>query len=167
MTIAENIGITPQLLNWPDVDISRRVAELLDLVSLPQHYATRLPDALSGGEQQRAGVARAIAARPRIVLMDEPFGALDAVTHDTLSAAYRQIHDRLGLTTIMVTHDVQEAVLRADLIAVMHAGRLLACDTPRMLLSGTADIEVNTLMAAPRRQAEQIGKLLANDSGPI
>ena len=126
MTIAENIGITPQLLGWSRPDIDSRVAELLDLVELPQDYAGRLPHALSGGQRQRAGVARAIAARPRVVLMDEPFGALDPIPRDALGTAYRAIHDRLGVTTIMVTHDVQEAVLLADRIAVMGGGRILA-----------------------------------------
>src|SRR5947209_13574890 len=125
MTIGENIAITPQLLGWTKGDIAARVAELLDLVELPPTYAARLPHALSGGQRQRAGVARAIAARPHVVLMDEPFGALDPVTRDSLGTAYRAIHDRLGVTTIMVTHDVQEAVLLADRIVVMGAGRIL------------------------------------------
>ena len=87
MTIAENIGITPQLLGWTRAEIDARVAELLDLVELPRDYAGRLPHALSGGQRQRAGVARAIAARPRVVLMDEPFGALDPITRDALGTA--------------------------------------------------------------------------------
>ena len=161
MTIAENIGITPQLLGWPRSEIDARVAELLDLVELPQDYAGRLPHALSGGQRQRAGVARAIAARPRVVLMDEPFGALDPITRDALGTAYRAIHDRLGVTTIMVTHDVQEAVLLADRIVVMGGGRILAENAPGPLLAVHAPPEVATLMAMPRRQAERIGALTA------
>ncbi len=161
MTIAENIGITPQLLGWPRPKIDARVAELLDLVELPQDYAGRLPQALSGGQRQRAGVARAIAARPRVVLMDEPFGALDPITRDALGTAYRAIHDRLGVTTIMVTHDVQEAVLLADRIAVMGGGRILAEDAPGPLLAADAPPQVAALMAMPRRQAERIGALTA------
>jgi len=161
MTIAENIGITPQLLGWPRAEIDARVAELLDLVELPQDYAGRLPHALSGGQRQRAGVARAIAARPRVVLMDEPFGALDPITRDALGTAYRAIHERLGVTTIMVTHDVQEAVLLADRIAVMGGGRILAEDAPGPLLAVDAPPEVAALMAMPRRQAERIGELTA------
>ncbi len=121
MTIGENIAITPQLLRWPKADIEARVGELLDLVELPRDYAARFPHALSGGQRQRAGVARAIAARPHVMLMDEPFGALDPVTRDTLGAAYRALHERLGMTTVMVTHDVQEAVLLADRIVVMRS----------------------------------------------
>jgi len=161
MTIAENIGITPQLLGWKRAEIDTRVAELLDLVELPRDYAGRLPHALSGGQRQRAGVARAIAARPRVVLMDEPFGALDPITRDALGTAWRAIHDRLGVTTIMVTHDVQEAVLLADRIAVMGGGRILAEDAPGPLLAVRAPPEVATLMAMPRHQAERIGALTA------
>src|SRR6202035_2058964 len=123
-----------QLLGWGREEIAARIAELLDLVGLPRGYASRFPGALSGGEAQRVSVARAIAARPRIVLMDEPFGALDPVTRDTLGSAYRALHERLGLTTVMVTHDMQEAVLLADRIVVMSAGRIVADDTPGALL---------------------------------
>jgi osmoprotectant transport system ATP-binding protein len=165
MTIAENIGITPQLLGWSKGDIAARVAELLDLVELPRSYAARFPHALSGGQRQRAGVARAVAARPRVMLMDEPFGALDPVTRDTLGTAYRALHDRLGMTTVMVTHDVQEAVLLADRIVVMSAGRILADDTPAALLRGHARAEVADLMAMPRRQAERI-RALVESAGP-
>jgi osmoprotectant transport system ATP-binding protein len=160
MTIGENIAITPQLLGWTKGDIEARVAELLDLVELPRNYGGRFPHALSGGQRQRAGVARAIAARPRVMLMDEPFGALDPVTRDTLGTSYRALHERLGMTTVMVTHDVQEAVLLADRIVVMSAGRIVADDTPGALLSGDASAEVSALMAMPRRQAERISELL-------
>jgi len=165
MTIAENIAVTPQLLRWPRPDIAARVAELLDLVELPRDYAERFPHALSGGQRQRAGVARAIAARPRVMLMDEPFGALDPVTRDTLGSAYRALHERLGMTTVMVTHDVQEAVLLADRIVVMSAGRIVADDAPGALMAGHASAEASALMAMPRRQAERIRALLEPD-GP-
>ncbi len=164
MSVAENIGITPQLLGWSQPDVAMRTAEVLDLVGLPRTYLDRLPDALSGGERQRVGVARAIAARPGIVLMDEPFGALDPVTRDTLGTAYRELHKRLGLTTLMVTHDVQEAVLLADRIAVMGAGRLVAYDTPRALMAATASPEAAALMAMPRRQAERVRQVLGGQS---
>src|SRR5262245_53028097 len=160
MTVGENIAITPQLLGWTKPDIEARVAELLDLVELPRSYAARFPHALSGGQRQRAGVARAIAARPRVMLMDEPFGALDPVTRDALGTAYRTLHEKLGMTTVMVTHDVQEAVLLADRIVVMSAGRIVADDTPGALLSGHASAEVSALMAMPRRQAERISEIL-------
>src|SRR5262249_21736220 len=160
MTVGENIAIPPQLLRWPKADIEARVAELLDLVELPRSYAARFPHALSGGQRQRAGVARAMAARPRVMLMDEPFGALDPVTRDTLGTAYRALHERLGMTTVMVTHDVQEAVLLADRIVVMSAGRIAADGTPGALMSGHTSAEVSALMAMPRRQAERIRTLL-------
>ena len=165
MSVAENIGVTPDLLGRPAAEIAARTAELLDLVDLPQDFGPRRPDALSGGQRQRVGVARAIAARPRIVLMDEPFGALDPVTRDALGQAYRALHERLGLTTVMVTHDVQEALVLADRIVVMKAGKVLADDTPRALLAGAADPEVAALMDMPRRQAERVRRLMDGE-GP-
>jgi osmoprotectant transport system ATP-binding protein len=165
MRVGENIGITPQLLGWGRPEIAARIEELLDLVGLPRSYSSRFPDALSGGEAQRVSVARAIAARPRIVLMDEPFGALDPVTRDALGSAYRQLHERLGLTTVMVTHDVQEAVLHADRIVVMSAGRVLAHGTPAALMSDEADPDVAALMAMPKRQAERIASILRRNAG--
>jgi osmoprotectant transport system ATP-binding protein len=160
MTIGENIGITPRLLGWPKPQIAARVDELLDLVELPRSYAARLPNALSGGQRQRAGVARAMAARPQVMLMDEPFGALDPVTRDTLGNAYRALHERLGMTTMMVTHDMQEAVLLADRIVVMSTGRIVADGAPAALMAGPADREVAALMDMPRRQAERIRALM-------
>jgi osmoprotectant transport system ATP-binding protein len=160
MKVGENIGITPQLLGWKPAEIAGRVEELLDLVGLPQDYASRFPGTLSGGQRQRVSVARAIAARPRIVLMDEPFGALDPITRDAIGTAYRALHGRLGLTTIMVTHDVQEAVLLADRIVVMKAGRILADDTPQSLMSTQSSPDVAALMAMPKRQAERIRAIM-------
>jgi osmoprotectant transport system ATP-binding protein len=165
MRVGENIGITPQLLGWGRPEIAARIGELLDLIGLPRSYAARFPAALSGGQAQRVSVARAIAARPRIVLMDEPFGALDPLTRDTLGQAYRQLHERLGLTTVMVTHDVQEAVLLADRIVVMSAGRILAQGTPAALMSDDADPDVTALMAMPKRQAERIAAILTRNGG--
>ncbi len=165
MRVGENIAITPQLLGWKPTEIAARVEELLDLVGLPRGYAARFPAALSGGEAQRVSVARALAARPRIVLMDEPFGALDPVTRDVLGAAYRGLHGRLGLTTIMVTHDVQEAVLLADRIVVMSTGRIRAQGTPATLMASTADPDVTALMAMPKRQAERIAAILEHNGG--
>jgi osmoprotectant transport system ATP-binding protein len=160
MKVDENIGITAQLLGWTAAEISARVQELLELVGLPQDYALRFPAELSGGERQRVSVARALAARPRIVLMDEPFGALDPITRDALGTAYRALHERLGLTTIMVTHDVQEAVLMADRIVVMQAGRIVADDTPRALMAASSNADVAALMAMPKRQAERIRAIM-------
>jgi osmoprotectant transport system ATP-binding protein len=165
MTVGENIGITPQLLGWPKPVIAARVDELLDLVELPRSYAARMPAELSGGQRQRAGVARAMAARPDVMLMDEPFGALDPVTRDSLGSAYRSLHERLGMTTVMVTHDMQEAVLLADRIVVMSAGRIVADGTPAALMAGPADGEVAALMEMPRRQAERIRALMDAGGG--
>ena len=156
MTVAENIAIAPRLAGWDRPKIAARVTELLDLVALPADIAQRLPAALSGGQRQRVGVARALAASPKIMLMDEPFGALDPVTRDALGRDYRALHERLGLTTLMVTHDVWEALLLADRIVVMDAGKVLADATPAALLRGHSDRRVQALMETPRRQAERV-----------
>jgi osmoprotectant transport system ATP-binding protein len=160
MSVADNIGITPRLLGMPPAEISARVDELLDLVRLDHaQYRDRFPHELSGGQRQRVGVARALAARPRIVLMDEPFGALDPLTRDALGDDYRALHDRLGLTTVMITHDMTEAILLADRIAVMRAGRMLAQGTPTEL-SSSDDLYVGELLRTPRKQAERLNVLL-------
>jgi len=165
LTVSENIGITPSLLGWSRTDIEARTLELLELVGLPRAYASRSPAALSGGERQRVGVARALAARPRIVLMDEPFGALDPVTRESLGRAYRELHEQLGLTTVMVTHDMQEAILLADRIAVMRHGRLIAEGAPGDLVSRSVDPDVRALMDMPRRQAERVRARLGEQDG--
>src|SRR5271169_5892186 len=127
ISVAGNIGITPKLLGAPAAEISSRVDELLDLVRLDRaQHRDRMPHELSGGQRQRVGVARALAAKPRIVLMDEPFGALDPLTRDALGDDFRALHTKLGLTTVMITHDMTEAILLADRIAVMRGGKLLA-----------------------------------------
>ncbi|WP_165185747.1 ATP-binding cassette domain-containing protein [Caulobacter soli] len=159
LTVAENIGIGPTLLGWEPAMIAARTAELLDLVALPPAVATRRPAALSGGQRQRVGVARALAAKPSILLMDEPFGALDSVTRVALADDVRRLHDQLRLTTVMVTHDIAEAVLLADRIVVMSQGRVIADDTPRSLLAGHPDPAVEALMQAPRRQAVRMREI--------
>jgi len=156
MTVAENIGIGPRLAGWDKPATAARVAELLQLVALPADAGARLPAALSGGQRQRVGVARALAARPAIMLMDEPFGALDPVTRDALGREYRALHEQLGLTTMMVTHDVWEALLLADRIVVLADGRVLADAPPAALLAGHDDPRVRSLMETPRRQAERV-----------
>jgi osmoprotectant transport system ATP-binding protein len=164
MSVADNIGITPKLLGTSSAEISSRVDELLDLVRLDRaQHRDRLPQELSGGQRQRVGVARALAAKPRIVLMDEPFGALDPLTRDALGDDYRALHHKLGLTTVMITHDMAEAVLLADRIAVMRAGKLLAQGTPAEL-SGSKDAYVGELLSTPRRQAERLKVLLPKDA---
>ena len=160
MSVADNVGITPRLLDWATQEISGRVDELLDLVRLERaFYRDRLPHELSGGQRQRVGVARALAARPRIVLMDEPFGALDPLTRDALGDDYRELHNKLALTTVMITHDMTEAILLADRIAVMHSGKLLAQGTPAEL-AGSGDPYVGELLRTPRRQAERLREAL-------
>ena len=156
MTVAENIGIGPRLAGWDKAATAARVAELLKLVALPDGVGARLPAALSGGQRQRVGVARALAAKPAIMLMDEAFGALDPVTRDALGRDYRTLHEQLGLTTVMVTHDVWEALLLADRIVVLADGRVLADAPPAALLAGHADPRVQALMETPRRQAERV-----------
>lgn len=160
MTVAENIAITPRLLGWSAESIAARCAELLDLIELPREYGARLPAELSGGQRQRVGVARALAARPSIMLMDEPFGALDPLTRDTLGAEYRRLHDTMALTTLMVTHDVLEAVLLADRIVVMRAGEIVADGAPRELFERAEDSGVRALMDMPRRQMQRVQALL-------
>jgi osmoprotectant transport system ATP-binding protein len=166
MTVAENIGITPRLLGWSGERIAERTGELLDLVDLPRRFAARMPSELSGGQRQRVGVARALAARPAIMLMDEPFGALDPITRDALGGEYRRLHEVMHLTTVMVTHDVSEAVLLGDRIVVMRDGRVVASGTPHELLLDESDDEVSRLMAMPRRQAQRVRALLESAGAP-
>jgi osmoprotectant transport system ATP-binding protein len=160
MTVAENIAVTPRLIGWDARRRSTRVDELIDLVRLARDQRERYPHQLSGGERQRVGVARALAAEPHIVLMDEPFGALDPINRDAISRDYRRLHDDLGLTTVMITHDMLEAVLLADRVAVMQAGRVIAQGSPHQLMSGAHGDYVDELMATPRRQAEQLAALI-------
>ncbi len=160
LSVAENIAITPRLLGWSDEQITARVHELIEMVELPSQFLTRMPSELSGGQRQRVGVARALAARPAIMLMDEPFAALDPVTRDALGTEYRRLHESIGLTTVMVTHDVLEAVLLADRIVVLRGGAIVADGEPHELLAGHEDSGVRTLMDMPRRQAERVRALL-------
>ncbi|MEG3177912.1 ATP-binding cassette domain-containing protein [Sphingomonas sp. RB3P16] len=157
MTVAENIAIGLRLAGEPDR--APRVAELLALVDLPQAFGARMPDALSGGQRQRVGVARALATAPGLMLLDEPFGALDPVTRDQLGQAIRQLHDRLGLTTIMVTHDMAEALILADRVLVMDAGQVVADATPKALLAGEGGAVADALVAVPREQARALHAL--------
>src|SRR6202021_1960554 len=122
------------------------------------------PSELSGGGKQRVGGGRALAAQTSIMLMDEPFGALDPVTRDALGAEYRRLHEQLGLTTLMVTHDVTEAVLLADRIVVMAAGKVLADGAPAALLADPRP-EVRSLIETPRRQAERVRERLEQTDG--
>lgn len=159
MTVADNIWIAPRLGGVTTAGRDARVAELLHLVALPEEMASRFPRSLSGGQAQRVGVARALAASPAIMLMDEPFGALDPATRDELGRAYRDLHDRLSLTTVMVTHDVGEALLLADRIVMLREGRIVADGTPADLAAGHPDPAVRAIIDVPRRQAERLAAL--------
>lgn len=165
MTVAENVGIVLRLLHRESGEIDARADELLDLVRLvPARFRQAMPSDLSGGQRQRVGVARALAARSRIMLMDEPFGAIDPLLRDELASDYRRIHDELGLTTIFVTHDMTEAVLLADRIALMRDGRLVQAGTPRELLSRPADEFVRAMAETPRRRALALAAATGTDA---
>ncbi|ANY19259.1 Putative osmoprotectant uptake system ATP-binding protein YehX [Tsuneonella dongtanensis] len=154
MDVAANVGIGPKVTGQ---SLSpERAGELLDLVGLDPAYGTRMPDELSGGQRQRVGVARALAGNPEVLLMDEPFGALDPVTRDALGKRVRDLHERLGLTTVLVTHDMAEALLLADRVIVMESGRIAADETPRALLAGAGGSAAQALVAVPRAQADAL-----------
>ena len=155
--VAENIAIGPRLAG--ERLPPERIAELLELVELEAAMATRMPDELSGGQRQRVGVARALAGEPELLIMDEPFGALDPITRAALGNKVRELHERLGLTTVMVTHDMAEALLLADRVLVMDAGALVADATPRELLAGEGGDIAQGLVAVPREQAERLAAL--------
>lgn len=161
LSVAENIGITPRLLDWPAQEIAGRVDELLDLVRLPRALKDRLPASLSGGQAQRVGVARALAARPSIVLMDEPFGAVDPITRDVLARDYRALHDALKLTTVMVSHDVMEAILLADRLAVLDAGEVVEYGPTSDLVRGAHSSHARRLLQMPLQQAQRVHQLAA------
>ena len=164
MTVAENIGVTPALLGWTEDKLRRRVDELLALVELdPDETRDRRPDQLSGGQQQRVGVARALAAKPRLMLLDEPFGALDPLTRHRLQESFVRIRRELGLTAVFVTHDMVEALVLGDRIAVLQAGRLVQVGTPRTLMREPANDYVRQLLDTPRREAQLVESLLARE----
>jgi osmoprotectant transport system ATP-binding protein len=156
-SVGENIAIGPRLAG--EKLAPERIAELLTLVELEPDMAGRMPDELSGGQRQRVGVARALAGDPELLIMDEPFGALDPITRDALGTKVRELHERLGLTTIMVTHDMAEALLLADRVMVMDAGQMVADEAPRALLAGAGGAIAQGLVAVPRQQAERLAAL--------
>jgi osmoprotectant transport system ATP-binding protein len=162
MTVAENVAVPLTLLDWDAARIRDRVDTLLDLVELaPSTVRDRMPADLSGGQQQRVGVARALAASPRVMLLDEPFGSLDPLTRDRLQQSFLRIRRQLHLTAIFVTHDMVEALLMGDRIGVMNDGRLVQIGTPSELLHKPADDYVRRLMETPTRQAQAVDRLLA------
>jgi osmoprotectant transport system ATP-binding protein len=165
LTVAENVAVTPRLLGWEPARALARALELLALVDLDGGLGARMPHELSGGQQQRVGVARALAAAPRALLLDEPFGALDPTTRARLQEALTRIHRGLGLTTVLVTHDMAEALSLADRIAVLRDGRLVQLATPREILRAPADAAVAELLDAPRRAASLVEALLSQADG--
>ena len=148
MSVGRNVGVVPTLAAWAPERIAARTHELLELVGLPPaEFESRWPDQLSGGQRQRVGVARALAADPPIVLMDEPFGSLDAVTRAELHVEFRRIQERLRKTVVLVTHDMREAFALADRIGVLDEGRLVACDA-RAGLQASSEPAVRLLLEA-------------------
>jgi osmoprotectant transport system ATP-binding protein len=139
-TVERNIGLVPRIENWPANRIAERVQELLKLVGLDPEIASRYPRELSGGQRQRVGVARALAADPPILLMDEPFGALDPITRAELQNEFLDLQNRLRKTVVFVTHDLREALLLGTRIALMEAGRLVTIHTPKEFLTSTAPL---------------------------
>jgi osmoprotectant transport system ATP-binding protein len=154
LTVAENIAITPRLLGWKDDRVRARVDELLALVDL-RGYADRRPRELSGGQEQRVGVARALAAEPNVMLFDEPFGALDPITREELQRELLELRRRVGFSGIFVTHDILEAILIGDRVAVMREGQLVEIGAPAAL-AASSDAYVRRLMSAPARLRARI-----------
>ncbi|MEO5758904.1 MAG: ABC transporter ATP-binding protein [Mesorhizobium sp.] len=151
-TVAQNIATVPALLGWDAARIKARVNELMTLYQLdPQAYGPRYPHELSGGQQQRVGVARALAAEPNVLLMDEPFGALDPIIRTKAQEDLLAIQKRFGTTIILVTHDMEEAVHMGDKIAVMDAGKLVQYAKPAEILANPASAFVETLVGASER----------------
>ena len=167
--VFQSIGLFPHMDVAANLAIGRRVrgetladtdvAALLDQVGLPPEFARRMPRELSGGQAQRVGIARALAIEPEILLLDEPFAALDPVTRDALGKTVRALHEARGLTTILVTHDMAEAMLLADRVIVLAAGRIVADATPADLAAGRGGAEAEALVAVPREQAQRIAEL--------
>lgn len=163
MTVAENIGCVPKLLGWPAEQIDERVDQLMGLVGLePDEFRKRFPNQLSGGQKQRIGVARALAADPPIVLMDEPFGALDPITREQLQNEFLELETEIGKTIIFVTHDVFEAVKMGDRIALMDGGQLQQLATPKQLVESPANAFVDQFLGQHRFQLSLLTQTIAS-----
>jgi osmoprotectant transport system ATP-binding protein len=154
LTVAENVAVVPELLGWDAPRVRARADELLALLELPPgEFRDRRPHELSGGQAQRVGLARALAGGARILLLDEPFGALDPATRDRLQESFARIRRELAPTIVFVTHDMAEALLLGDRIAVIRAGRLVQVASPAEIAARPADPGVRELFDVPRRQA--------------
>ena len=161
LTVEENLAMVPRLMGWPSKKRRERAYELLRVVGLdPETYAARFPEELSGGQQQRVGVGRALAADPAYLLMDEPFGALDALTRDTLQQELLTLRQKLNKTIVFVTHDIFEALTLGDRIAVLHAGHLQQIGTKEEILQNPATEFVRGLFAKPAQQLAAYGGML-------
>jgi len=166
MTVEENAALVPRLLGWSVERRRERARELLRRVGLdPDEFARRLPEQLSGGQQQRVGFARALAADPAVLLMDEPFGALDALTRESLQRELLDLGRELAKTVVFVTHDLFEAVLLGDRIAVLHRGRLEQIGTPAELVGTPATPFVRELFRRPAEQLDTFEQLLSRTRG--
>lgn len=150
MTVGENIGIVPDLRGWDEERKKERIEELLDLIQLPPDTKERYPESLSGGQQQRVGVARALAAKPDIMLMDEPFGALDPITREELQDEFLEIQEGLDVTIVFVSHDINEALKMGDKVAVLNDGELVQYDSPRDLLANPRNAFVEDFVGEDR-----------------
>ena len=163
LTVARNIGLVPRLLKWPAEKIAARVDELLTMMGLEANeFRDRWPDELSGGQRQRIGLARALAADPSLLLMDEPFGAIDAITRSELHGEFKRLQGLLQRAVVLVTHDIREAFALADRVAVLHDGQIVACDVPPAVRAST-DPRVAGLVATQLVAPE----LKDSDGGPV
>ncbi|CAG9613712.1 Vitamin B12 import ATP-binding protein BtuD [Bacillus rhizoplanae] len=171
MTISENIAVVPEMRKWSKSKIQKRVDELLEMVGLdPNIYRGRMPDELSGGQKQRVGVVRALAANPKIVLMDEPFSALDPLSREQLQRDLVALQRKIQKTIVFVTHDMQEALSLGDRICIMKDGRVVQLDTPEVILQNPANAFVEEFIGKPRlstwydnRKVEDIVSILAQE----
>ena len=170
-TTAENIGTVPQLLGWPAERIRSRVAELMGLVGLPDELADRYPHQLSGGQRQRVGVARALAVDPPVMLMDEPFGAVDPINRERLQNEFLRLQAELGKTILFVTHDIDEAIKMGDRVAVFREGRLVQCSIPDDLLAAPKDAFVESFLgedrALKRLNLVKVREIVSDDIGTV
>ena len=176
MTVFDNIAVVPRLKKWKKDRIARRVEELLSMTGLPFDYARRYPRELSGGEAQRVGVARALAAEPSVLLMDEPFGALDLLNRRLLQKEFRGLQRRLGMTVLFVTHDVEESLELADTMAVMNRGRIVQWGRPEDFLFRSrdpfiprflgSDYGLNLLRLRPKEETSSRLRIL-NEAGEV